>query len=213
MPGPRNPSAWPLRNRRLRGRLAATAHAAGKRALAVRGARRQLRNSRGTGDPLARFASRTRVRQVPEGTLPPCLRHVLTIRNVFASPIGLARATGRRTTDSGLSSARAATKRAETKPAPAECGTRDHGLNDYAAEGQIRRFPRKGSPCEDMEQEPSMSSTPRFGPPASGRQCAGGGMPLEPIQAGRASHPAEGRQSAPVPSTTSRSAGNEKMPG
>lgn len=106
MPGPRNPSAWPLRNRRLWGRLAATAHAFGRRALAVRGARRQLHNSRGAGDPLARFASRTHVRQVPEGALPPCLRHVLAAWNVFGSPIGLSQTLGRRTINSGLTALR-----------------------------------------------------------------------------------------------------------
>ena len=106
MPGPRNPSAWPLRNRRLWGRLAATAHAFGRRALAVRGARRQLHNSRGAGDPLARFASRTHVRQVPEGALPPCLRHVLAVWNVFGSPIGLSQTMGRRTINSGLTALR-----------------------------------------------------------------------------------------------------------
>ena len=149
MPGPRNPSAWPLRNRRLRGRLAATAHAAGRRALAVRGARRQLRNSRGADDPLARFALRTHVRRVPEGALPRCLRHVLAIRNVFASPIGMAQATGRRTTDSGLSSARAATNRAETKPAPARVrhsGPRTERLRSGRPESPLpaERLPPRG---------------------------------------------------------------------
>ena len=149
MPGPRNSSAWPLRNHRLRGRLAATAHAADRRALAVRGARRQLPNSLGAGDPLARFASRTHVRQVPAGALPPCLRHVPAIRNVFASPIGLAQATGRPTTDSGLSSARAATKRAETKPAPARLrhsGPRSERLRSGGPESPLpaERLPLRG---------------------------------------------------------------------
>lgn len=194
MPGPRNPSAWPSRNRRFRGRLAATAHAAGRRALAVRGARRQLRKSRGAGDPLARFASRTHVRPVPEGALPPRLRHVLTIRNVFASPIGLAQATGRRTTDSGLSSAGEATKRAETKPAPARVrhsGPRTERLRSGGPESRLpaERLPLRGHGARALRVfNPSLRA-------ACIRSAVGRGMNAAGTNSGRTGVPSGGRPS------------------
>ena len=213
-PVPRNPSAWPSRNRRLRGRLAATAHAAGRRALAVRGARRQLRNSRGVGGPLARFASRTHVRPVPEGALPPRLRHVLTIRNVFASPIGLTQATGQRTTDSGLSSAGEATKRAETKPAPARVrhsGPRTERLRSGGPESPLfrgrtplARTRNKSPPCLQPLASGCLHPVGRL----SRDEC-----PWNRTRPDGSSIRRKAFRARPVPATISKSAGNEKMPG